>query len=135
MTNAHSFKIFWPLTNEEKEIRLEPSYYDRLLIYHPTHFMNLFAVHKVLNNPQRIFSGVRRPVTLGDEKFCVVGKPNKWYITETDLVPFPSDKVFTVYLNERFSIYEFGADAADYEDRASPKGYKNRFGELEWTNS
>lgn len=135
MTNAHTFKIKWPLTGNEIEIRMEPAYYDRLLIYHPTHFMNICTAYAVLQSPKRIFSGIRRPVTQGDEKFCVVGKPDAWYVNETQKVSFPRDKVFVVYLSGRFSIYDFGAEFTEHGDLLSPINFKTRFGDLEWTVS
>ena len=56
----------------------------------------------------------------------------KWYIRDNVSSPFPPDKVFVVYLNERMSIYDFRAEYEDDEDKLSPRDWKNRFGGVIW---
>ncbi|MFQ5962768.1 MAG: hypothetical protein ACE5KZ_00610 [Candidatus Scalinduaceae bacterium] len=133
MVNAYSCKIKWPVDGKEIVIRIEPAYFDFLKIYWPNDFINLYTVHEVLIKPNRIFSGLNRPYSDSSNKLCVVGKPLYWYIGNTNnKVPFPSGFVYVVFLNERYSVYEFGAEKADTDDSLSPIGWRDRFGELIW---
>lgn len=70
---------------------------------------------------------------------CVVGKPKKWFIGKSKkgkfksvIAPFPSNLVYLVFLSERMSIFEYGAELTDIEDPLSPTGWKNRFVERIW---
>ncbi|MFQ5964687.1 MAG: hypothetical protein ACE5KZ_10410 [Candidatus Scalinduaceae bacterium] len=128
------FTIKWPVSNSEKEIRIEPKDYNYFMLYRPNDFLNLSTAYKVLNNPNRIFSGLNRPHSNSSKKLCVVGKPKHWYIgvNISDTALFPDDLVYLVFLNERNSIFEFGAEEADIEDPLSPIGWKDRFGERIW---
>lgn len=128
------FKIKWPVGNSEIEIRIEPKDYNYFKLYRPNDFLNLSTAHEVLNNPNRIFSGLNRPHSNSSNKLCVVGKPKYWYIgvNISDTALFPHNLVYLVFLNERNSIFEFRAEEADIEDTLSPIGWKDRFGELIW---
>ncbi|MCP4254046.1 MAG: hypothetical protein GY775_11680 [Candidatus Scalindua sp.] len=128
------FNIKWPVDGKKTEIRIEREYYDRLLNYQPTNFLNLRTVHKVLNNPSRIFLGLNRLYSDSRNRVCVVGKPETWFIGKSKSIeaPFPSDLVYLVFLSERYSIFEFGPEKADKEDRLSPIDWQNRYGEVIW---
>lgn len=133
MTNAHTIKIICPANGQEIEIRFEYEYVHHLLIYLPVQFLNIETAVEVLRNPDRIFTTIKRPLSTDSETMCFVGKPDVWYLREGQKVPFPKDEfVFTVYLNARKSIYQFGAEEIDYEDPLSPRDWKNRFGVLIW---
>lgn len=125
------FNIKWPVDGKDVEMRIEPDYYERLLKYLPTNFLNLSTVHKVINNPNRIFSGLNRFYSDSSNRFCIVGKPESWFVGKSKSVevPFPTNLVF---LSERYSIFEFGAEKADKEDSLNPEGWRNRYGELIW---
>ncbi len=128
------FKIKWPVDDSEIEIRIEPAYYKRLQIYMPNDYLNLFTVFEVLQNPNRIFSGLCRRHSDSSKKLCVVGKPQHWYIgtKSSSNVPFPQELVYLVFLSERNSIFEFRAERSDTEDPLSPIGWEERFVELIW---
>lgn len=135
LTNAHSFKIKWPIDNTEIVIRVEFKTWDFLQKYRPNEFLKLFTVREVLNNPNRIFSGLNRLYSDTSDHLCFVGKPHSWrrHIGKSEVVvPFPSNLVFLVFLNERKSISEFRAEEADREDPLSPENWENRYGELLW---
>jgi hypothetical protein len=91
------------------------------------------CVQYVFENPKRIFKGILRPIS--EKGWCYVGKPQRWYIKQNCDVPFPEDKVFAVYLNERLHVYTFRAEEVDPEDSLSPKDWKNRFGGLIWKSN
>ncbi len=97
-------------------------------------FLNLSTVYEVTNNPNRIFSGLNRLYSDSSDRFCIVGKPKSWFVGESKSieVPFPINLVYLVFLSERYSIFEFGAEKADKEDSLSPEGWRNRYGELIW---
>lgn len=133
MANTYSFRITWPINGKEVEIRIEPNYYKHLLIYCPNDFTNLFTVYEVLKNPNRIFSDLKRPCSDSSNKLCVVGKPRHWYVGVNNASAlFPPGFVYLVFLNERKSIFEFGAEPSDTEDPLNPVDWENRFGELIW---
>ena len=134
MANAYTFKITWPIDGKEKEIRVEYDNCDFLYRYWPNDFMNLFTVKEVLHNPNRIFSGLNRPYSDSDNKLCVVGKPRHWYERgKSDTpVPFPPNLVYVVFLSERMSVFDFGAEDSDPQDPLSPIDFENRFRELTW---
>lgn len=133
MTNAHSFKIYWPPLEREIDIRVEYEYYDFLKIHWPHDFANLITAYKVLEKPNRIFFGLNRSHSDSTKKYCVIGKPDHWYVGESNSeVPFPPKCVFEVFLDERHSIFEFGVEEADTEDQLCSVGWRERFGELIW---
>ena len=75
----------------------------------------IFSAVDVLKNPTRIYVGLKR--ILSNSGLCFVGKPNKWYIREDKLVDFPKDDlVYTVFLNDRFSVFEIRATKVDFLD-------------------
>lgn len=63
------------------------------------------------------------------------GEAGRLVIKENVRAPFPSDKVFSVYLRENFKLYTFRADYADSVDNLSPKDWENRYGSLKWKSS
>jgi hypothetical protein len=136
LTNAHSFKIKWPIDNTEIVIRVEFSTWNFLYKCRPNEFLKLFTVHEVLNNPNRIFSGLNRLYSDTSNHLCVVGKPQSWrrYTKKNEIVivPFLPNHVFLVFLDERRSVSEFRAEEADREDPLSPENWENRYGELLW---
>ncbi len=135
MTNAHSFKIKWPIDNTEIVIRVEFDTWNFLQKYRPNEFLKLFTVHEVLNNPNRIFSGLNRLYSDTSNHLCFVGKPETWrrYIkNEIVTVSFLPGHVFLVFLNESRSVSEFGAEEVDRKDPLSPENWETRYRELLW---
>lgn len=135
MANAHTSKIIFPPTGQKIEIRIEYGFWDYLLKYQPVKFVNIETAFKVLNNPNRIFSGIKRPISTNADTLCFAGIPDTWYLREDLEVSFPDNLVYAVYLNSRKSIYDFRAEEADFEDRLIPKNWKLRYGGLLWKNS
>jgi hypothetical protein len=136
LINAHSFKIKWPIDNTEIVIRVEFETWNFLQKCRPNEFLKLFTVHEVLNNPNRIFSGLNRLYSDTSNHLCFVGKPQSWrrYTGENEIVKvsFLPNHVFLVFLNERRTVYEFRAEEADREDPLSPENWEARYGELLW---
>ena len=52
----------------------------------PVDYENLRAAKYVLENTERIFFGVRE---FNEGGWCYTGRPDKWYIREKVVVPFP----------------------------------------------
>ena len=135
MIKINSFKIAYPVTGQEIEIRVEPATYERLLKYKPTDFANLITCYYVLNSPKRIFANLQRPCRDTSDYLCFVGKPQEWYVGNRNKVPFPENLVYAVFLNDRYSIIEFGAEEISYNDKYSPENWEDRFGDLIWTRN
>lgn len=131
MANARILRVKNPSNNQDLEIRFEHGYLDYLYKYQPVRFQNIRTAVNVLNRPKRIFIGIKRAVS--QDGLCFVGKPDRWYVRENVIVDFPKDElVYTVYLNDRNSVYDFRAEEIDVEDEDSPEDWKNRFGGVLW---
>ena len=100
--------------------------------YNPVKHENFRAARFVLENPKRIFSGIRE---FNDGGWCFTGRPQKWHVKENVEVPFPDKYVFAVFLNSRFVIYEFRAERVAGDDEYCPVDWQNRFGALIWTST
>ena len=111
-----------------------PGHYTLYLYKHaPVSFLNLQAAKYVLDNPERVFSGVRR-LNEG-EWWCYTGRPNEWHIREGVVATFPRDKVFAVYLNSRMRVYECRAEYAADDDPLCPVNWQTRYKGLTWKNT
>ena len=98
----------------------------RLYKYSPVAYENLRAAKYVLENPKRVFFGLRE---FNEGGWCYTGRPPEWHIREKIVVPFPRDKVFAVYLNPRMQVYECRAEYAADDDPLSPVNWETRY---EW---
>jgi hypothetical protein len=83
----------------------------------------------VLQNPKRIFSGVR---IHNEGGWCFTGRPEKWHTKENVITPFPDNLIFAVYINSRLCLYECRAEFAATDDPLAPKDWKNRYRALIW---
>jgi hypothetical protein len=90
-----------------------------------TRYMNLTCAKQVLNNPQRIFEGIREYEQGG---WCYAGKPTEWYVGDVAEVPFPDGLVFAVYVNRRLEVYHWRAEKCDRDDRFCPIDWRTRYG-------
>jgi len=99
---------------------------------YPVRFENLKAAKSVLENPQRIFSGVR---AFNEGGWCFTGKPLSWNIRESVIAPFPDNLVFSVYLNSRLYIYETRAEYCAQNDSLCPVDWENRYEGLVWKST
>lgn len=100
--------------------------------YDTVQFENVRTLVQVLDDPKRIFTGLRE---LNAGWYCYTGKPKTWYVAEDQEVPFPADLVYIVCMNDRMWVYEWRAERADTEDPLSPVDWKNRFAGLVWTST
>ena len=100
--------------------------------YHPTQYENFRAAKFVLENPRRIFNGVR---SMNRGGWCFTGRPETWNITEKETSTFPDDLVFAVYLNDRYFVYEFRAEVSDRQDVDCPNGWKDRYAGKTWIST
>lgn len=133
MTKSFVLKVVDPYNPKGSiEVIIPSDLIIRLYKYHPIRYKNFEAAKEVLENPERIFSGIR---SINEGGLCYVGCPKEWYITENQKVPFPDNRVFAVYLNFANKLYTFRAEYADTEDRFSPKNWKDRFGGLVWKST
>jgi hypothetical protein len=106
-----------------------------ILVYYklyPVRYENLRAAKFVLENPERIFTGVRQ---FNEGGWCFTGRPKLWYIREGVRAPFPDNLIFAVYLNSRFVVYECRAERAASDDRSCPVDWQNRYNGLVWKNT
>jgi hypothetical protein len=105
---------------------------EKYYTFHPTRYENLRAAKRVLENPLRIFSGVRAFTQGG---WCFTGRPAQWHIKETVVAPFPYNLVYAVYLNTRYFVYECRAEKAATDDSECPEDWRNRYEALIWKNT
>src|SRR2546423_1675427 len=85
--------------------------------FYPVRYENLRAAKQALENPLRIFSGVRQ---FNEGGWCFTARPVSWYIKENVQAPFPGNFVYAVYLNPRFIVYECRAEQSANDDINSP---------------
>lgn len=98
----------------------------------PVRFENLRAARFVLENPQRIFFGVRE---YNEGGWCYTGCPTEWFIRERIVVPFPPGHVYAVYINPRMRVYECRGERADEADPLSPVDWEKRYRGLVWRST
>src|SRR5690242_11197306 len=100
--------------------------------YHPVRYENFRAVQHVLENPKRVFSGVRQ---FNEGGWCFTGQPASWYTQPEVPAAFPDNLVFAVYLNSRMFVYEARAEYSASDDRFCPQGWQNRYAALVWKST
>lgn len=106
--------------------------YLRYYKYSSVRYANLRCVKWVLENTERIFTGLR---LFNRGGWCYTGKPEKWCVREGVEAPFPDNKVFSVYVEPNFHFFESRSDPADANDPMSPVGWQDRFEGLIWKNT
>jgi hypothetical protein len=111
---------------------LSHTFYLRMYKFSPVKYENLVAAKYILENPQRIFSGVRQ---FNDGGWCFTGRPNSWYVTKDVRVPFPEHLVFAVYLNAAFNLYEARGERSANDDKLCPIDWQKRYQALVWKNT
>jgi hypothetical protein len=114
------------------EVIIPAELIERVYKYDPTQFENFRCAKIVLDDPKRIFAGVR---PINDGWWCYTGRPSRWHIREEVTVDFPRSLIFAVYINSRHEVYEFRAEKADPVDNLNPIGWETRFGGLVWTST
>lgn len=93
------------------------------------HYENLRAAKYVLDNVQRIFSGVR---DYNQGGWCLTARPLEWHLREQIVVPFPEDLVYAVYVHPRRFVYEWRAERVDNDDKLCPLDWRRRYKALVW---
>ena len=83
------------------QVIIPSDYYQTLYKYHPVDYQNLIAAKFVLDEPKKLFFGVREYTQGG---WCYTGRPPEWYIRENVIVPFPNHLVFAVYINPNMRV-------------------------------
>jgi hypothetical protein len=119
-------------TGPKIEVIIPHCIYDRAYKYTSVKYENLRAAKEVLENPLRIFWGIREHSEGG---WCYVGKPAKLYVSETTIIDFPQDKVFAVYVTDRYEVFDWNVEYADDKDALSPKGWESRYRSLKWAST
>lgn len=114
------------------EVVLPGDLIERAYKFSPVRYENLRAAKHVLENPRRIFFGVRE---YNEGGWCYVGKPPEWCVSEGVTATFPDDKVFAVYVNPRMLIYTWRAEYAAADDPACPREWENRYRGLVWKST
>ncbi len=108
-----------------------PAGYTLALYKHaPVDYENLRAAKYVLDHTERIFYGVRTSFYPGG--WCYTGRPMEWYIKERIEAPFPSNRIFAVYINPQMKVYECRAEFQADDDPLAPIDWQTRFGGLTW---
>ena len=95
----------------------------------PVRYENLRAAHFVLGHTERIFAGIREYQEGG---WCYTARPEEWCVAPKVTAPFPEGRVFAVYVNSRFVVYEWRAERSDPDDPLSPLGWRDRYRSLVW---
>ncbi|OHB77286.1 MAG: hypothetical protein A2Z25_10540 [Planctomycetes bacterium RBG_16_55_9] len=106
--------------------------YSRAYKYDSVKYENLRAVKEVLENPKRIFWGIR---AYSEGGWCYVGKPTELYIKENEKTDFPPNMVFAVYLTEKYEVFDWISEYMDEEDNLSPKNWRERYRSLVWLST
>ena len=104
----------------------------RLYKYSPVDYENLRAAKYVLENTERIFSGVRE---FNEGGWCYTGHPVDWCIKEGVVATFPDHLLFAVYLNPNLRVYECRAEHVAHDDARCPKGWQTRYRGLTWKST
>lgn len=99
--------------------------------YDSVKYENLRGLKEVLDNPKRIFWGIRE---YSEGGWCYTGIPPELYVTETEVIDFPKDKVFAVYITDRYEIFDWIVEYADDKDCLNPKGWEERYRSKKWPN-
>ncbi|MCD4830746.1 MAG: hypothetical protein K8R02_02930 [Anaerohalosphaeraceae bacterium] len=105
--------------------------YLRAYKHDPVKYENLRGAKEVLENPKRIFWGIREH---NDGGWCYTGIPKKLYIKQSNAVDFPDGKVFAVYINPGLQVFDWTVEYADENDTMCPKDWKERYKSLIWKN-
>ncbi len=134
MAKDFIFKTIDPVnpSGPQVDVILPGDLIERFYKHTPVRFENLRAMKYVLDNPERIFFGVRQ---YNEGGWCYTGRPERWCIRERIEVPFPKNKVFAVYVNPNMRIYECRAELAASDDPANPLDWQDRYGGLIWKNT
>lgn len=103
--------------------------YERAYSEDRVHFENIRLVKYVLDNVQRIFSGVRHYNQGG---WCFTARPIEWHIRKDVVTPFPVHLVFAVYCNPHRYIYDWRSEKIDVEDSLAPIEWRKRYEALVW---
>lgn len=119
-------------TGPKIDVFLSPAICLRAYKYDSVKYENLRAAKEVLDNPQRIFWGIREHSEGG---WCYTGKPTNLYTRENEVINFPNNLVFAVYVNDRYEIFDWIPEYIDEEDCLSPKNYKERYRGLKWPST
>lgn len=114
------------------EITIPGDLIERFHKTEPVKYENFRAVKKVLDNPLRIFSGVR---TFNEGGWCYVGRPDVWCVRERVIMDFPKHLVFAVYVNPAMFLYEFRGERADSSDPLNPINWEDRYGGVVWKST
>jgi hypothetical protein len=119
-------------TGPKIEVIIPYDIYARAYKYNSVKYENLRAVKEVLENPERIFWGVRE---YNEGGWCYVGRPQKIYIAENKIVDFPKDKVFAVYINDGYRVFDWILEVSDDKDNLNPKDWEGRYRSLVWKST
>lgn len=106
--------------------------YNRAFKYNPVKYSNLMAAKEVLENPKRIFWGIREHNEGG---WCYVGLPTKLCVRPDEWIDYPDDKVFAVYVNSEMIVFDWITEYLDDENDMSPRGWKERYRSLIWKST
>jgi hypothetical protein len=119
-------------TGDKIDVIITEKNLDYWFAHKPVKFQNLITCGKqVLANPKRIYRGLRE---LSEGGWCYVGKPDTWFLTVDQEVPFPNNKVFALFVNDRMYLYDFVAELCDPEDPISIINWRTRFGGRVWSS-
>lgn len=106
--------------------------YDRAFKYNPVKYENLRAAKEVLEDPQRIFWGIREHNEGG---WCYVGIPRKLYVKTNIIIDFPENMVFAVYINPKFVLFDWCPEYIDVDNDMCPLNWKDRYRSLVWKST
>ena len=119
-------------TGAKIDVIFPGAYTLRLYKDSPVDYENLRAAKYVLENPKRVFFGVR---VFNQGGWCYTGRPAEWCIKERVIVPFPKDKVFAVYVSLRMYVYECRSEYIDPNDALCPVDWQKRYRGLTWKST
>ena len=115
------------------QVFLPTSVVDELFKRLGNDFWNLLLCAKpVLDNPKRIFEGVRDYEEGG---WCYVGIPDEISPAEKVKAPFPPGFVYAVYVNPEREVYWWCLEKSAKDDPLCPEDWQERYGSLKWSRT
>ena len=114
-----------PLDGTPIQVRCDEALLEYWAKNAPKRLWNVRTAIQVLTRPNVIYDGLDRDEVM--DGWCIVGKPAKWYTDENEMIDFPQDKVYAVFLNDRFAMYTHRPEDEDPIDFLHIIDWQNRF--------
>lgn len=127
------FFSVWAIDPEAPDRRIEALIPKEVLYNyyktHPVTWHNVVVAKEVLENPARIYYGIRDHQKGG---WCYTGRPMQFWKKPGITVPLPTTHLFTVYMNPSYHVYLWRLEKVDPQDLFAPIDWRERYGGMSW---